>query len=107
MLYPISWGLSEGGNVIHVDSETVFYGILDLFSQILFALALVGATRDIDFDRMGLEFTEYGRIHDNEHWKGGEKGGVGRGTGPAQGSAAGTDGAGGRTEMATPGASVV
>ena len=30
LLYPVSWGLSEGGNVISVDSESVFYGILDL-----------------------------------------------------------------------------
>ncbi|KAG7665779.1 HSP31 [[Candida] subhashii] len=31
-LYPISWGLSEGGNVIQPDSEAVFYGILDLIN---------------------------------------------------------------------------
>lgn len=30
ILYPIAWGLSEGGNVIQPDSEHVFYGILDL-----------------------------------------------------------------------------
>lgn len=29
-LYPIAWGVSEGGNVIPSDSEAVFYGILDL-----------------------------------------------------------------------------
>lgn len=27
-IYPIAWGLSEGGNVISGDSEAVFYGIL-------------------------------------------------------------------------------
>ncbi|KAK6197478.1 plasma membrane heat shock protein [Scheffersomyces amazonensis] len=31
ILYPIAWGLSEGGNYIQPDSESVFYGILDLF----------------------------------------------------------------------------
>jgi len=30
LLYPICWGLSEGGNVIAPDSEAVFYGVLDL-----------------------------------------------------------------------------
>ncbi|KAG5421952.1 HSP31 [Candida metapsilosis] len=32
ILYPICWGLSEGGNVIQPDSEAVFYGILDLIN---------------------------------------------------------------------------
>lgn len=31
-LYPVAWGLSEGGNVIQPDSEAVFYGILDLIT---------------------------------------------------------------------------
>lgn len=30
ILYPISFALSEGGNVIQPDSETIFYGILDV-----------------------------------------------------------------------------
>ncbi|KAJ5195479.1 uncharacterized protein N7498_008917 [Penicillium cinerascens] len=29
MLYPVCWGVSEGGNVIAPDSEFIFYGILD------------------------------------------------------------------------------
>lgn len=32
LLYPICWGLSEGGNVIQPTSEAVFYGILDLIN---------------------------------------------------------------------------
>lgn len=32
LLYPVCWGLSEGGNVITPDSEAVFYGILDLIT---------------------------------------------------------------------------
>ncbi|RLV93146.1 30 kDa heat shock protein [Spathaspora sp. JA1] len=32
VLYPICWGLSEGGNRIQPDSEAVFYGILDLIT---------------------------------------------------------------------------
>lgn len=30
LLYPIAWGVCEGGNVIAPDSEAVFYGVLDL-----------------------------------------------------------------------------
>lgn len=32
VLYPICWGLSEGGNKIQPDSEAVFYGILDVLN---------------------------------------------------------------------------
>ncbi|PWW77993.1 family A G protein-coupled receptor-like protein [Tuber magnatum] len=74
LLYPVCWGLSEGGNVMQNDSGAVFYGVLDVFSQGLFSLALTFATRDLDFGRMGLEFMEYGRIHDRSHWNRPEKG---------------------------------
>jgi len=33
ILYPVAWGLSEGGNVIHPDSEMVFYAVLDFLSH--------------------------------------------------------------------------
>ncbi|CAK7909304.1 30 kDa heat shock protein [[Candida] anglica] len=32
ILYPVAWGLCEGGNVIQPDSEAVFYGVLDLIT---------------------------------------------------------------------------
>lgn len=32
ILYPIAWGLSEGGNKIQPDSEAVFYGVLDVIT---------------------------------------------------------------------------
>lgn len=32
ILYPIAWGLSEGGNVIQPDSEAAFFGVLDLIT---------------------------------------------------------------------------
>lgn len=41
ILYPVSWGLSEGGNVIQPDSEGVFYGVLDLINFWLIPLALI------------------------------------------------------------------
>lgn len=53
LLYPISWGLSEGGNVIHPDSEMVFYGVLDLLIQPAFLFAFLYQLRDIDIARFG------------------------------------------------------
>ncbi len=32
-LYPICWGLADGGNAIHPDSEMVFYGVLDVLAK--------------------------------------------------------------------------
>ena len=33
MVYPIVWGVSEGGNVIAPDSEAAAYGVLDILAQ--------------------------------------------------------------------------
>jgi len=61
LLYPIAWGLSEGGNVIHPDSEQAFYCTLYTLSQGVFALLLVVMTNKYDRDRMGVAFADYGR----------------------------------------------
>lgn len=29
LLYPLAWGLCEGGNVLAIDSEMIFYGVID------------------------------------------------------------------------------
>ncbi|KZO97563.1 heat shock protein 30 [Calocera viscosa TUFC12733] len=53
LLYPIAWGLADGGNVIHPDSEMVFYGVLDLLIQPAFLFAFLFQIRDIDISRFG------------------------------------------------------
>ncbi|CAI5758927.1 unnamed protein product [Candida verbasci] len=51
ILYPVAWGLSEGGNVIQPDSEAVFYGILDLITFGIVPICLTWiAINDIDED---------------------------------------------------------
>lgn len=59
-LYPIAWGLSEGGNVIHPDSEAVFYGILDIFAKPVFGFLLLWGHRNIDPRALGLHTREFG-----------------------------------------------
>lgn len=62
-MYPVCWGLSEGGNVIAPDSEAIFYGILDLLTKpVLCALLLLGH-RNIDLGRLGLSTREPGQPH--------------------------------------------
>lgn len=52
-LYPIAWGLSEGGNVIAPDSEAVFYGVLDIMAKPVFGALLLWGHRNIEPGRLG------------------------------------------------------
>ena len=58
-LYPIAWGLSEGGNVIAPDSEAVFYGILDIMAKPVFGALLLWGHKGIDPARLGIHIRDY------------------------------------------------
>jgi len=58
-IYPIAWGLSEGGNVIAPDSEAVFYGILDILAKPVFGALLLFGHRNIDPASLGLVIRDY------------------------------------------------
>jgi len=58
MLYPIAWGVSEGGNVIAPDSEMIFYGVLDLVLKLGLAALLLYGHRNIDPEKLGLYFRD-------------------------------------------------
>jgi len=55
MLYPICWGLSEGGNVISPTSEMIFYGVLDIIMKPLFLYAYVAKVGSIDYGTWGFQ----------------------------------------------------
>ncbi|KAI1267767.1 bacteriorhodopsin [Xylariaceae sp. FL1019] len=57
-LYPIAWGLSEGGNVIHPDSESIFYGILDVLSKPVFGALLIWGHRRTDPRSLGMRIRQ-------------------------------------------------
>jgi bacteriorhodopsin len=59
-LYPIAWGVSEGGNVIHPDSEAIFYGVLDIIAKPVFTFLLLWGHRNIDPAALGLNIREPG-----------------------------------------------
>ena len=84
-LYPIAWGLSEGGNVIAPDSEGVFYGILDLMAKPVFGALLLWGHRNIDPARLGLHIRDYdddpATTHSSHAGRHGEKGSNGTTTG--------------------------
>lgn len=59
ILYPIAWGVCEGGNVIAPDSEAVFYGVLDLLAKPVFGALLIWGHRNIDPAQLGLHIHDY------------------------------------------------
>lgn len=62
LLYPIAFGLSDGGNRITVTSGFVFFGILDVLLIPVLAFATIGLSARWDFGRLNLHFTQYGRV---------------------------------------------
>jgi bacteriorhodopsin len=59
ILYPICWGVSEGGNVIAPDSEAVFYGILDLIIFGVYGILLLAGHQNVEPDTIGLRLRNY------------------------------------------------
>jgi len=53
LLYPLAWGLSDGGNVITSDGEMAFYGVLDVLIQPVFLCAFLFQLQKIDVARFG------------------------------------------------------
>ncbi|GAB7359554.1 hypothetical protein MBLNU230_g6742t1 [Neophaeotheca triangularis] len=67
ILYPIAWGICEGGNLIAPDSEAAFYAVLDVIAKPVFGALLIWGHRGIDPARMGLyihDYDEKDAIHD-------------------------------------------
>jgi len=61
LLYPIAWGLDEGGNEISVTSGFIFYGILDILIIPGFGACFMVLSRGWDYSALALQFTQYGR----------------------------------------------
>jgi hypothetical protein len=51
LLYPICWGVADGGNVISPLKEMIFYGILDLLAKPVFCAYHVYSLRKIPYER--------------------------------------------------------
>jgi hypothetical protein len=50
-LYPIAWGVADGGNVISPLKEMIFYGILDVLAKPVFCFYHAYALRNIPYER--------------------------------------------------------
>ena len=52
--YPIAWACAEGGNVISVTSEMIWYGILDILAGPVFLFFFLWELRGVDYASFGL-----------------------------------------------------
>ncbi|KAI1506562.1 heat shock protein 30 [Biscogniauxia marginata] len=63
LLYPIAFGLTDGGNRIGVTPGYIFFGILDVLSVPVLSFAFLFLSRRWDYGQLNLAFTRYGRVH--------------------------------------------
>lgn len=62
-LYPIAWACSDGSNLIGITESFIWYGILDVLLVIATGFAFLFLSRSWDYNRLGLAFTQYGRVN--------------------------------------------
>lgn len=62
LLYPIAYGLSDGGNKIGLTAGFIFFGILDVLMVPLTAFAVLVLSRRWDYNKLNIVFTQYGRV---------------------------------------------
>ncbi|KAM0789931.1 hypothetical protein ACM66B_006771 [Microbotryomycetes sp. NB124-2] len=70
LLYPIAWGLADGGNVITPTSEMIFYGILDLLAKPVFCFYHCFSIHKLDYARFGFSSGKYSEVRsaDERYW---------------------------------------
>ena len=66
MLYPIAYGLDDGGNKITVTDGFVFFGILDCLTVPVIAAGVLVLSRGWDYKKLNVYFTQYGRVASSE-----------------------------------------
>jgi len=62
LLYPVAFGVDDGGNTIKVTSGFIFFGILDILTVPLLAYVFLLLSPRWDYGAMNLYFTQYGRV---------------------------------------------
>jgi len=62
LIYPIAYGVDDGGNRIRVTSGWIFIGILDILSTLTTTFLVLLLSRKWDYRSLNLYFTQYGRV---------------------------------------------
>jgi bacteriorhodopsin len=66
LIYPLAFGLSDGGNRIGVVGGFVFFGVLDVLLIPVFSAAFIVLSRNWDYSKLNIAFTQYGRVARSE-----------------------------------------
>ncbi|KAE8446924.1 hypothetical protein EG329_011555 [Mollisiaceae sp. DMI_Dod_QoI] len=59
LLYPIAFGVSDGGSVIGVTESFIFFGVLDVLMLPVVSVGFLVLSRNWDFTKLQLDFSEY------------------------------------------------
>jgi len=78
IMYPIAWGLSDGGHKIGGTGSAVWYSILDVLLLIGVAVVTLVLSRKWDYNRLNISFTQSGRGLTNHRSPVDKDGAVGR-----------------------------
>jgi bacteriorhodopsin len=63
LLYPLAWGLTDGGNSLGGTAGAVWFGVLDVLLVVGVGFAAVGVlAQRWDYERLGIQFTHGGRV---------------------------------------------
>ncbi|RFU24778.1 hypothetical protein B7463_g11562, partial [Scytalidium lignicola] len=62
LIYPIAYGVSDGGNKIGVTEGFIFFGILDVLTVPFLSLFVLFLSTKWDYRALNLYFTQYGRV---------------------------------------------
>jgi bacteriorhodopsin len=73
LLYPVAFGLSDGGNVIGVTGGFIFFGVLDMLLLPMTSVGFLLLSRKWDFAKLQLDFSEYRGVREG-HTLGGKGG---------------------------------
>ncbi|SYW75382.1 related to YRO2 - putative plasma membrane protein, transcriptionally regulated by Haa1p [Ustilago bromivora] len=71
-IYPIAWGLCDGGNVISPNAEMIWYGILDLLAKPVFTLFHLFSLRRCNYSSLHLKSGKFSDYEDlsGAHYRG-------------------------------------
>ncbi|EPE08801.1 heat shock protein 30 [Ophiostoma piceae UAMH 11346] len=62
LLYPIAYGVSDGGNKIGETAGLIFFSVLDVLLIPVLACATLVLARRWDYNKLNIVFTQYGRV---------------------------------------------
>lgn len=87
LIYPIAYGVDDGGNCIRVTSGWIFIGILDILSTFITMFLILLLSRRWDYRSLNLYFTQYGRVAQAGDLPEKEKASVAAGASPSNNAA--------------------